>query len=180
MKHLETVKDMVEKTALRDGSLAPVIFFHGSKATSVLGLAEIPDPDTRHEMMFDVGARLADEHLEELGMPEEVFFVSEGWMSKAKKTVSGGQRPSEDPRRIECAIIAAAQLVPPDPMTTEIYVYEMKRDKKGELRSLDLMSPGGDVRGDAPILKAFLAGYLQSYLKQTSGSKPRRKKPEAS
>lgn len=79
-------------------------------------------------------------------------------MSLAEKGEELKQRPSQDPKRKEVLLVSQLEV---ETKQTHMNILEMKRDKKGELRSLETLpqlTEKTDVQ--SPLLNAFALGFL--------------------
>ncbi len=101
---------------------------------------------------FELGQRV------EIGTLQEVFFISEGWMSFAQGEQPPTVPPSLDPQRKEVLLIASLAI--PE-RTGRLAVLEMVRDADGELTTINPLRSGNAENQivDNPLLAAFAAGY---------------------
>jgi hypothetical protein len=153
---LEEVVSLASETILRDGYHAPTFIAEGSEQNTIIQLAELADTHVgRLRQMFTIGYFLALEH--EIGTLQQVFFISEGWMSMSK-----GQPPqiraSQDPNRKEVLTISGFQM---EQAQVSLVTLEMVRNKKGRLIDLkpSLSSREAEAHADAPLLVTFVEGF---------------------
>jgi hypothetical protein len=150
-QHLEEIKKAAEKTILANGQHAPMLIgFSGGNMLPVV-VEDFPETSTGRQRLFlriggEVGSKFE---------VEEFYFISEAWMSHAKKDGSYIQ-PSKDPKRKEALIINCC-----DPSTSKDYmvIYEMIRDKSGNLIELKNFDQKGLSEVESHLLQAFRDGY---------------------
>jgi hypothetical protein len=94
----------------------------------------------------------------QVGDLEQVFMVSEAWMSQAAADQTPFVPPSQDPNRKEVLIVSNVQVKERE---TRMVIFEMIRDDAGELADLKEFEALRDERADAysPLLDAFVRGF---------------------
>ncbi len=156
---LADVVNIAQTTTLANGGHVPALIVEGSYQTVALALDTIgPTFMDRQEQMLFAGLALARSG--EVGVLQQVFFISEGWMSIASEDRPIETLPSQDPRRKE--ILMVSRLALPT-RTAEIILFEMKRDDAGQLTALEKVQtalPEKEGRVEAPLLEAFAIGFL--------------------
>ncbi|MGD8457004.1 MAG: hypothetical protein PVF83_11505 [Anaerolineales bacterium] len=155
----ERVVSKAREFTLKEGGHIPVLIAQGSAGNVVMGM-EIP-PEFRGErfdLMFAAGMEVAIGN--RVGQLEEVFFVSEGWMSVAEEKPPMVP-PSRDPKRIEVLQITGIEITRDD--RVQMQIFEMIRDRQGSLVDLTefegLKAHYEEGRAESPLLAAFLDGY---------------------
>ncbi len=158
---LSEVSQIAQETLLARGRHAPTVIVEGQQRNVVVQFEAFPPTHAgRAEQMFVLGLTLAASG--EVGVLQQVFFISEAWMSVAEPGRTLELPPSEDPKRKEVLIVAQHILQPP---RNEVLVFEMKRDEQGVLKTLAPAperekSPGEETRNW--LLDAFVIGFLGS------------------
>src|SRR5262245_53469991 len=85
---------------LRDGQHAPTIILEGSLQLVKGEMSDFPRTHVEKlQRMRAAGFLMA--HAGDIGEPEQVFFIFEGWMSMGHEDKPPHLSPSEDPNRIE-------------------------------------------------------------------------------
>jgi|SRR5579859_919562 len=158
MTTLTEIIEMAEEVLLREGQHMPTVMVIGSKKTAMLRLSDLPDTHAgRARRMFSAGRSIAREGV--VGRLQQVYFISEGWMSTGEK----GKMPSQDPKRVEVLLISGLNL---ETTQVDIVVHEMVRDSEGTLIELKALDISGVERADSPLLRAFAQGFQ-------AGSRPK-------
>jgi hypothetical protein len=162
---LEEVAQFAKTVTLEDGYHRPTVIVEGALQVIATQLESIaPTHEGRAQQMFMLGAVLAERS--ELGVLQQVFFITEAWMSIATKDNPPRILPSQDPQRKEILAVSRMTFLPPQ---TEMVIYEMKRDSEGKLISLEdidrKIASENEVQAESPLLEAFAIGFLGSALK---------------
>jgi len=90
---------------------------------------------------------------------QQMFFVTEGWMSLMTDDQSPEVRPSQDPDRKEVLLISQIDLLNHQ---QGLAIFEMIRDTSDELQNLNrhtFEGAVGEERMESPLLNAFVLGY---------------------
>ena len=88
---------MAKEAALTHGGHVPVIIIEGGSRSVVGQLANLPRTHAgRLQVLFSVGTALAQSG--DVATLRQVFFISEGWMSSAKKGAAIEAPPSQGPQ----------------------------------------------------------------------------------
>lgn len=153
---LEIVTQLARESLLRDGNHVPTLIAQGSLNFIVAGLEDL---DNTHEgrvrQMGFVGFALGQR--DEIGTLEQVYFISEAWMSTGKGKMPD-HPPSEDPSRKEVLIIYGLSVKERE---AELVLLEMIRDRGGQLIEIKEF-PHTDVDNmtvESPLLTTFVAAY---------------------
>lgn len=161
---LETVTAIAVENALRDGGVQPVLLIQGSKEGVGIQVQELaPTGEGRALQFFSIGFTIAG--LRSIGNLEQVFFVSEAWMSAAQPDQPPTHPPSQDPNRIEVVIIFAHDVVKSE---SDAVMLEMIRNQRGdltELRHLEKTQKGQGDRLESVLLDAFTEGFKLGNMK---------------
>jgi hypothetical protein len=97
-----------------------------------------------------------------LGVLQQVFLVSEAWLSRAPDKASA-VLPSQDPERQEVLLICGLD---PQQSQMQIVVFRMLRDPQGKLTELQPMerAQAETMQAESPLLWAFVYGYAAGLL----------------
>lgn len=156
---LDDIVSLAQETTLANGGHVPALIVEGSRQTVAVALDTVgPTFTDRQEQMLFAGLALARSG--EVGVLQQVFFISEGWMSIAAEDKPIETLPSQDPQRKEILMISGLAL---PTRTAEIVIFEMKRDDAGKLTALEQVQtafPQKEGRVEAPLLEAFAIGFL--------------------
>src|SRR5688572_17866163 len=106
---LEQIISNAKEIMFRDGNHAPMLIIEGRKSLVAGPIPDLPDTHKkRMELMRSLGQETAKsgsvDHL------QQVFMVTEGWMSVASKDEPAEILPSQDPNKKEVLIISALQM----------------------------------------------------------------------
>lgn len=171
---LEEVALIARTTALRDGFHRPMMIVEGDHQNVSVPLERLGTTyDARAQQLFTLGAILAEEG--EIGVLQQVFLITEAWLSVNASPNLPNVRPSLDPNRKEVLTVAQWSVQPPK---TEIVIFEMKRNKKGKLIQLeDQHMNEQNSSMESPLLQAFAVGYLGSALRSSETLYARKRTP---
>jgi hypothetical protein len=159
--------DAVVRTAtavtLRDGYHVPTLIAEGDRHSIVTQLRPLaPSSEERAQQLYALGAILAETG--ELGVLQQVFFITEAWLSLATPEHPPHFPPSQDPQRTEILVISRMGMQPPQ---TEAVIFEMQRNEEGALVNLENLdkqiSPEQPGSAESPLLIAFAIGFLASW-----------------
>ena len=152
---LDTLAEQAREVLLRDGYHAAMLIVEGSLKNLILQVSELGEThEDKLAQMFVAGLTLA--RMGDIGVLQQVFLITEAWLSLVEKNKSFIQ-PSKDPKRKEILMITQMN-VPENTMATRS--YEMKRNKKGKLvQALKRPQLEGET-AESPLLEAFVMGFL--------------------
>ena len=159
---IEEIISNAKEIMLRDGSHVPVLIAEGGKS---LVAGQIPDmPATygeRVELMRFLGEAAAKSgRVDQL---QQVFMVSEGWMSVASEDKPPEMRPSQDPNRKEVLIVSGIQVKEDK---KHLKVFEIMRDSDEKVVGLEEFLPNEknkDETAEVPLLDAFVEGFQTGF-----------------
>jgi hypothetical protein len=161
--------EMIKAITLEQGGHLPMLIVEGSKTPVMTQFNTMPATHKeRAQMMFSLGVALAQDG--RAGDLREVWFVSEGWMTKADKNGELLLPPSQDPNRIEILSIMATTIDEGNLLNNGV-LFEMIRDEEGELAELQLVEQITEQKGHAlesPLLMAFFEGFRYGEIQQNS------------
>jgi hypothetical protein len=128
-----------------------MLFVDGTKRRIYMPLPFGESSDERVAIMTQVGIQLAKAN--DIGDVERVIFVSEAWVSSARKSYI---QPSQDPNRQEVLLF---NLLDAKTNREELEMYACVRNGRKDLIDLKLMQlpDGGTVGGR--LLPSFMAGF---------------------
>jgi len=158
---LEEIVSNAKEIMLRDGNHVPVLIMEADNKVVAGQIRDMPPTHgERVELMRFLGQAAAKSgrvsHL------EQVFMVSEGWMSEPSEDKPTSLRPSEDPNRKEVLIISAIQT---RERKKHLKVYEVSRDKYEQVTSIEEFSPEdkSEATVEVPLLDAFVQGFQTAF-----------------
>jgi hypothetical protein len=154
---ITNAKEIIRK----DGHHVPVLIVEGSKNFIVSQIRDMPETHgERVELMRFFGMAAAKSG--RIGRLEQVFFISECWMSVASEGKLPELRPSQDPQRKEVLIISGLKL---EGLKKSLKLFEMVRKQDKQVVDLpELSSPQGkDEVIEIPLLDAFAQGFRTAF-----------------
>ena len=157
---IEHIAELAQETLLRDGQHSPTLFVQDDENKLVVAhLAQLPPShEDKLQYLFQAGFMLSEQS--PISTLKQVFFVTEAWLSQARDGNMPNMRPSLAPQPKEVLIISTLHLYKSQ---TQIAVYEMLRDKGGNLRELQTHHEADDVElNDNPLLSAFATGFYMT------------------
>lgn len=158
---LGDVAQMAKDAALASGGHSPTLIAEGREQTVITVVEPMGATFAERErQMFLLGYLLAQQGV--VGVLQQVFFISEAWMSLAPDGKAPDVLPSQDPQRKEVLIVT--QYIP-KPRTTDMLLYEMQRDAHAVLQALAVLPEfEAQTKLDvhSPLLEAFAIGFLGS------------------
>jgi hypothetical protein len=155
---IEEIISNAKEIMVRDGQHVPTLIVEGSKN---LVAGQIPDMPPTHgervELMRFLGQAAAKSgRVDQL---QQVFMVSEGWMSEPR----GDMSPSQDPNRKEVLIISAIQM---KERKKQMEIFEIFRDTSEQVVSIEKFLPHTEKKDqtvDIPLLDAFVQGFQTAF-----------------
>jgi len=150
-----------KEITLKDGHHVPILIVEGSKDLLTSQISEMPETHgERMQLMRFLGQAAAKSGM--VGNLEQVFFISEGWMSTASQDKPPNIRPSVDPNRKEVLIISGLRV---KDSRKNIRLFEMARDQNKQIVSLEQLLPPQEKDGriEVPLLEAFAQGFKLAY-----------------
>ncbi len=155
---LEGIVELAKEVALRDGGHVPTLIIEGTGESVITQVPWLPDtPEHKQHMMREIGGAAAQTG--RVGSLQTVFFIAEGWMSAAPPGGEPAVPPSQDPNRKEILQISSLQV---ESHKSEIVMFEMVRDGQRQLVELKRFDMGEGTEGSAPILDAFVEGFVMT------------------
>jgi hypothetical protein len=156
---IERVGRLAQEMTMREGSHVPLLIAEGDKDNVLFPIFELASShEDRVQQMFITGLMLAKSS--GIGVLEQVFFVTEAWLSKAENGKIPEVPPSQDPERVELLTISNFNVATKE---TKMACLEMKRDEHGELNELadwgNLSFPE-TVNTESTLFAAFVQGFL--------------------
>ena len=159
---IEEIISNAKEIMLRDGNHVPMLIVEGGKSLVAGPIPDLPETHKeRLELMRSLGQTTAKsgkvDHL------QQVFMVSEGWMSVASKDEPAQIRPSQDPNKKEVLIISAMQM---REHKKQMKVFEILRDINKKVVGLEEFLPDEkkkDLSAEIPLLDAFVQGFQTAF-----------------
>jgi len=157
----EEIVSNAKDVILKDGKHVPILIVDGGQGLLIRQLNELPAThQERAELLRFVGMTTAMSG--KLKSLNQVFMVSEGWMSLARKDGQPMIPPSQDPDRKEVLIVSGMQL---EGNRKHLRLFEILR--YGENNGVDLQElfPDANQNGpvEVPLLEAFVHGFQFSF-----------------
>lgn len=157
---IQELAQVAKAVTLKEGGHAPTVFAHGEKQHVAVKIDYLPEThDERAQQMFLIGLQIAQQS--DIGVLQQVFFISEGWMSVADKRRDPQQLPSKDPKRKEILQVTGIDLTSGK---QEMIIFEMKRNQRDNVKAVqkihEYMSDDKEKSFDAPLLQSFVIGFL--------------------
>lgn len=156
---LETVIHTAKAVILKHGSHIPTVIATDKGQAIMTQIEDLhPTHEGRKLQLFTLGLVLALSG--EIGVLQQAFFISEGWMNAAQAAKAAQTRPSEDPQRREVLLVAHMDV---PTRKSDLVVMEMIRNKKGKLTRLEdfQQSKEESITVENPLLLAFVRGFVQ-------------------
>ena len=151
---LDEVARLAKEVALEYGEHVPMVIAEGSTGSVVGQLVDFPEThEARSRRMYQAGVALGRSG--QLGRLEQLFFVSEGWMSTAGEDGT----LSQDPDRVEVLFVSELKV---GKRQANLVLFEMVRDEQRQLSALDRLphlAEAGEGYVDSPLLAAFVDGF---------------------
>jgi len=157
----EEIVSNAKDVILKDGKHAPILIIDGDRELLISQLYELPAThQQRVELMRFVGMTTAMSG--KLRSLEQVFMVSEGWMSVARKDSQSIIPPSQDPDRKEVLIVSGLQL---EGNRKHLRLFEILRYGDNNCVDLHELVPSSEKDGpvEVPLLDAFVHGFQFSF-----------------
>jgi hypothetical protein len=156
---LKEVTRTAKEAALQKGGHAPTIIAQGSAGSLVGTLEQFPQTHkAKVGQMFSAGFLLGQTG--KVGRLEQVFFISEGWLSQPEPGQLPERPPSQDPNRLEVLLVTHREVAP---QRNTMACLEMVRNPEGQLTALrDIRQPEWNERSgrlESPLLDAFVEGF---------------------
>ena len=159
---LEAVARKAQEVMLEDGHHVPTLIVSGYGQVAVLQVRDLADTsEARFQQLERIGFTLAQQSNRVI--PEQVFIITEGWMSTLAKHETPLVRPSEDPNRKEVLLVSDLNV---DGYKSSAMVFEMIRGKGQKVTGLRPMEMEDSDGTASPLLEAFVQGFAMGLLKK--------------
>ena len=159
---IEEIISNAKEIMLRHGNHVPTLIMDSSKDVVISQIPSMPvTHGERLEFMRFIGQVAAKSG--RVNQLQQVFLVSEGWLSVASEDKPIDLLPSQDPEKKEVLIISAMQL---KESKKHIKVFEILRDSKERVVSLEEFSPDAqqeEKSAEVPLLDAFVDGFEMAF-----------------
>ena len=154
---MKDVAKMAKAIMLEHGSHYPMVLVEGTQGGFCALLKEFPAEHEAKVLEMARDGLYFGQHQGRIGRLEQVFFISEGWMSLAGEGRMPEARPSEDPNRKEVLLVTALGV---EKLDLELVILEVGRDGEGKVVELREMGEGMEgARAESDLLPAFVAGF---------------------
>ncbi len=159
---LEEIISNAKEIILRDGEHMPTLLVEASKNLVVGRIPDLPPTHgERVELLRFLGQAAAKSgRVDQL---QQVFMVSEGWMSMPSEDKPSEIRPSQDPNRKEVLIISAIQMTE---RKKQMEIFEILRDSSEHVVSIEKFLPDEEKKDksvEIPLLEAFVQGFQTAF-----------------
>jgi hypothetical protein len=158
----EEVVSNATEIMLRDGEHVPVVIM---EARNNIVVGQIPEMPATHGERVDLMRFLGQAAAKSgrVDKLQQVFMISEGWMSEPTRDKSSDIRPSQDPNRKEVLIISAIQMVD---RKKRLKLFEILRGNYEKVVGLKEILPDEDKKDESveiPLLEAFVRGFQMTF-----------------
>jgi len=153
---LDEVVQIAKELTLSSGGHVPTLIAGGSRDSMVVKIDEIASThEQRIHQMTALGAVLARSG--KIGALQQVYFISEGWMTRGSADTPATLPPSQDPQRLEVLLVSHLDV---RQAKSTLVLHEMNRNAQGVLTTLDAL-PQVDGTFDvySPLLNAVAVGF---------------------
>ena len=159
---LEEIISNAKEIMVREGNHIPTLILEASKSLVVGRIPDLPPTHgERVELMRFLGQAAAKSgRVDQL---QQIFMITEGWMSVAKEDKPPEIQPSQDPNRKEVLIISAIQMKERKKL---MKVFEILRDSDAQVVSLEEFLPDAEKKDESvevPLLDAFVQGFQTAF-----------------
>lgn len=158
---LEEFIPLAAEILLRNGEVIPTVIM---EANGDLAVGQIPDMPATHRERAELMRYLGEEAAKsgKVGQLEQVFMVTEGWMSEESEDKPAKVRPSDDPDRIEVLIVSAIQVKEQKKL---LKILEILRDRNKKVVGLKEFLPDKEKEAtvEIPLLEAFVQGFQSAF-----------------
>jgi len=153
---MDNVIKQATKTIIKLGYHVPQVVVYGSRNNTMGIMSDFPaESDQKRELLMSLGAKMREANI--LGDLEEVFLISEAWMSVCKKGVSPNLAPSEDPARKEILMIFHQNILEGK---TDGKMFDIIRGENKQIMELKVGGLESEYTSvESPLLEAFLTGF---------------------
>ena len=158
----EEVISNATEIMLQDGQHVPVVIMDTN--TNIF-VGQIPNMPATHKERVELMSFLGEAagksgRVDQL---QQVFMVSEGWLSIATENKQAELRPSQDPERKEVLIVSNIQI---QEHKKRLKVFEILRNNDEQVVGLQEIMPDKDPQDqtvDIPLLDAFVQGFQMMF-----------------
>ncbi len=162
----EEITRTAKELTIQNGQHMPLLIIEGSRNQIICQVQAIPDTHgMRMEMMRIFGQAAAKSG--KVGRLEQVFFISEGWMSVASEGKLPDLSPSQDPLRKEVLIVSGQDL---KEGKKSLKLFEMIRNQFQRVIELPELTPPQEKEEaiEIPLVDAFVEGFQQVFREQAN------------
>jgi len=155
-----------KEITIQDGHHVPILIVEGSRRLAVSHIQEMPETHGERLRLMQLFGQAAAES-GKFGRLEQIFFVSEGWMSVAAQENPPSIRPSQDPERKEVLIVSGLEA---RGRRTRLRIFEMVRNGDQEVVDLPELSSSqaAEATAQVPLLDAFVQGFALAFQARVS------------
>jgi hypothetical protein len=154
----EEVISKAKEMMLRDGAHDPILIIDGGGNLAFMQIPDLPEsPKEKSWLLQSLGQMAAKNGI--AYQLNQVFMVTEGWLSMPNKNDGTEIRPSRDPNRKEVLIISGAQVIEEKKFAR---IFEILRDRDQhvvELEEVLFKQQQAELTFKVPLLDAFIDGF---------------------
>ena len=149
--NMDSVVKRATQVMLKKGYHIPQVVVYGSQGNTIGLMPDFPaESEQKRELLMSLGAQMRKANV--LGDLEEVFLISEGWMSVQTKVA-----PSADPARKEVLMVFRQSVLEGK---TEGKMFDIIRGADKQVTELKKAGIEGAYDSvESPLLEAFLTGF---------------------
>ncbi len=159
---LDEIVSNAKEILLRDGNHVPALIVEGSKKLIVAPIPNMPETHGERIVLLRFLGQAAVK-TGSIGQLQQVFIITEGWLSVGIKEESSEVRPSQDPNRKEVLIISGMQI---KERRKIMKLFEILRDDENQVISLEESLRDveeKEVTVEIPLVEAFVRGFQTSF-----------------
>lgn len=158
---LEEIISNAKEIMVRDGKHVPVLIMEADNKVVAGQITDMPPTHgERVELMRFLGQAAAKSG--RVNYLQQVFMVTEGWMSEPKEDKGRFIPPSEDPTRKEVLIVSAIHI---RARKKHLKIYEIVRDQHEQVTGMEEFVPENPQESsiEVPLLDAFVQGFQTGF-----------------
>lgn len=157
--YLQSLLEIAEKTTIEHNGHMPQLCLVGDKGKIMALLPDLPqNSELKHKLLEFSGYKMSTDikAREQLGELQEIYFISEAWVSTLEKDEKMEVMPREDPKKKEVLMIAIKDI---QNNIDKAIFREIIRNKEDKIVALNKGMDNKGVEVKSYILEAFLDGY---------------------
>jgi len=159
---VDEIVSNAKEIMLRDGNHVPALIVEGEKKLIVTQIPNFPETHGERIALLRFLGQAAVK-TGAIGQLQQVFIITEGWMSMRSQDKPSEMRPSQDPNRKEVLVISGLQI---KERKKYMKVFEILRGSDQQVVSLEEFLPDGekkDTSVEIPLVEAFVQGFQMAF-----------------